>query len=138
MDLQRAIDFIRPRTSGILTTVKRDGRPQLSNVAYTLGGDGVIRISVTANRAKTANMRRDPRVSLYVGADDFRSYVVVEGQAELSAVATRPDDAAADELVEYYRAVAGEHSNWDEYRNAMVSDRRLVVRLRPAYAYGMA
>ena len=96
-----------------------------------------IRISVTDGRAKTANLRRDPRASLHVTRDDFYAYVVIEARAEVTPVAAAPDDATVDELVEYYRAVAGEHPDWDDYRRAMVADRRLVVRLRPERAYGM-
>ena len=137
MELDAALDFIRSRQNGVLTTLKRDGRPQLSNITYHLGDDGVVRISVTDGRAKTTNIRRDNRVSLYVTQEDFWAYVVVEADAELSPVSAAPDDATVDELVEYYRAAAGEHPDWDDYRSVMVSDRRLVVRLRPTRAYGM-
>jgi PPOX class probable F420-dependent enzyme len=137
MELDQALDFVRARHQGVIVTLKRDGRPQLSNVAYHLGDDNVVRISITNGRAKTANMRRDDRVSLYVTRDDFYAYVVLEGEAELAPVVTSPDDATADELVEYYRAVSGEHPDWDEYRQAMVDDERLVARLRPTRAYGM-
>lgn len=71
-------------------------------------------------------------------SDDFWSYVVVEADAELSPVAAAPDDATVEELVVMYRSAAGEHPDWDDYRRAMVDDRRLVVRLRPVHAYGMA
>ncbi|HWM21773.1 MAG TPA: PPOX class F420-dependent oxidoreductase [Ilumatobacteraceae bacterium] len=137
MELDAALDFIRSRQNGVLTTQKRDGRPQLSNITYSFGGDGIVRISVTDGRAKTANIRRDNRVSLYVSQEDFWAYVVVEADAEVSPVSASPDDATVDELVEYYRAAAGEHPNWDEYRSVMVSEGRLVLRLRPTRAYGM-
>ncbi len=137
MELGTALDFIRSRQNGVLATLKRDGRPQLSNITYSLGDDGVVRISVTDGRAKTANIRRDNRVSLHVSQENFWAYVVVEGHAELSAVSATPDDATVDELVEYYRAAAGEHPDWDEYRSVMVSEGRLVIRLRPTRAYGM-
>jgi PPOX class probable F420-dependent enzyme len=137
MELDEALDFIRPRRNGVLATQKRDGRPQLSNITYQVGDDGVVRISVTDGRAKTANIHRDNRVSLYVSREDFWAYVVVEADAELSPVSAAPDDATVDELVDYYRALAGEHPDWDDYRRVMVSDRRLVVRLRPTSAYGM-
>jgi hypothetical protein len=74
---------------------------------------------------------------LHVSREDFWAYVVIDADVELSAVAADPHDAAADELVALYRAVAGEHADWDDYRAAMVRDRRVVVRLRPAHAYGM-
>ncbi len=122
----------------VLATLKRDGRPQASNIAYSLGDDGIIRISVTATRAKTANARRDPRVALHVTAEDFWSYVVLEGEAELSAVATEPGDDAVEELIGLYRSTQGEHPDWDDYRRAMVDDERMVLRLRPSAAYGMA
>lgn len=137
MDLATALEFVADRHQGVLTTLKADGRPQLSNIAYDAGADGVIRISVTDGRAKTANLRRDPRASLHVTRDDFYAYVVVEALAVVTPVAAKPGDATVDELVEYYRAVAGEHPDWDDYRRAMVADRRLVVRLHPDRAYGM-
>jgi PPOX class probable F420-dependent enzyme len=136
MDLSAALAFARTRRWGVLATLMTSGRPQLSNVGYTLGDDDVIRISVTESRAKTANARRDPRVSLHVTSDDFWSYVVVEGDAVLTPVAEAQDDATVDELVEYYRAIQGEHPDWDEYRAAMVADRRLVMRVVPTRAYG--
>jgi PPOX class probable F420-dependent enzyme len=96
----------------------------------------VVRVSVTADRAKTRNLARDPRASLHVTSTDFWTWVVVEGLAELTPVAEDPHDATVEELVTYYRAVNGEHPDWDDYRAAMVRDRRLVVRLRPEHAYG--
>jgi PPOX class probable F420-dependent enzyme len=137
MELTDAIDFARQHRRGVLVTQKRDGRPQLSNVAYWIGDDGVIRISITADRAKYPNLQRTPLASLHVTREDFYAYAVIEADVELSEVAAAPDDATVDELVDYYRAVAGEHDDWDAYRQAMVDDRRLVVRLKPTRAYGM-
>src|SRR5829696_72518 len=137
MHLAPALEFARPRRQGVLTTQKRDGRPQLSNISYHLGDDDVVRISVTDGRAKTANLRRDSRASLHVTRDDFYAYVVLECDATLTPVAQSPDDPTVEQLVEYYRAVAGEHDDWDEYRRAMVADRRLMLELRPVHAYGM-
>ncbi|MGH9084078.1 MAG: PPOX class F420-dependent oxidoreductase [Acidimicrobiales bacterium] len=137
MELSAALDFARTHRRGVLVTLKRDGRPQLSNIAYALGSDGVVRISITEDRAKTKNLRRDPRASLHVTRDDFYAYVVLEGEAELSPVASAPDDATVDELVEQYKVIAGDHDDWDAFRAAMVADRRLVARLRPTHAYGM-
>jgi PPOX class probable F420-dependent enzyme len=136
MDLDAALDYVRPSHHGIVITLKRDGRPQLSNIAYALGEDGIVRVSVTASRAKTSNARRDPRVSLHVTAPDFWSYVVLEGQAELTPVAAATDDATVEELVTVYRAISGEHPDWDAYRRAMVADERLVLRIVPSRAYG--
>lgn len=124
---------------GVLATIKRDGRPQLSNVThfYDMEHD-TIRISVTDTRAKTKNVRRDPRVSYHVAGQDGWSYAVVEGTAELSDVTTDPRDKAADELVELYRSIQGEHPDWAEYRAAMVEQQRLVLRLRVQRVYGTA
>jgi PPOX class probable F420-dependent enzyme len=124
---------------GVLVTLKRDGRPQLSNVGHTYDpATGLIRISVTDGRAKTANLRRDPRASYYVTTPDLGAYLVAEGTAELTPVAAAPDDATVEELVEVYRAIVGEHPDWDEFRAAMVTDRRLVVRIEVDRTYGWA
>jgi PPOX class probable F420-dependent enzyme len=138
MELDAALAYVRDRHRGVLLTLKRDGRPQASNIAYSLGDDGIIRISVTGTRAKTANARRDPRVALHVTAEDFWSYVVLEGEAELSAVATEWGDDAVEELIGLYWSTQGEHPDWDDYRRAMVDDERMVLRVRPDAAYGMA
>ena len=129
--------LLEERHHGVLVTLKRDGRPQLSNISYALA-DGVIRISVTDGRAKTANLRRDPRASLHVTSDDFWSYVVAEGHGDLTPPAADPGDATVDELVELYRSVQGEHEDWDDFRAAMVRDRRLVIRIPVGRLYGMA
>ena len=136
MELAAALDFIRPRTNGVLVALKRDGRPQLSNITYTLGDDGVVRISITAGRAKYHNLRRNPWAAIHVSTDDFWGYAVLEGAVEVSDPAEAPDDAVVDELVAYYRGANGEHDDWDDYRSAMVRERRAVVRLRPEHAYG--
>jgi PPOX class probable F420-dependent enzyme len=138
MDLDAALAYARDRDHGVLATLKGDGRPQLSNVNHAVGDDGVVRISITADRAKYRNLQRDGRVSYHVTADDFWSYVVLEGAADLTPVAAAPDDATVEELVALYRAVQGEHPDWDDYRRAMVADRRVVLRIRPERAYGMA
>jgi PPOX class probable F420-dependent enzyme len=137
VDLDRALAFVADHQRGVLATHKRDGRPQLSNIVYALGDDGIVRISVTDDRAKTANLRRDPRASLHVSRDDFWAYVVLEADVELSSVTVEPGDATGQELAGLYRAVAGEHDDWDDYFAAMVRDHRLVVRLAPTRAYGM-
>ena len=134
----RFAELIAGQRQGVLVTLRQDGWPQLSNVNYAwYPEEQTIRISTTDDRAKTSNMRRDPRVSFHVTTGDFWSYVVADGRAELSAVARDPHDAAVEELVELYRAVQGDHPDWDDYRAAMVRDRRLVVRLRAERAYGM-
>lgn len=129
--------FVAENRRGVLATIKRDGRPQLSNVGYAYDPDAqLVRVSVTADRAKTRNLERDRRVTLHVASTDFWAWVAVEGTAELTPVAAEPQDATVEELVTYYRGVSGEHGNWDEYRAAMVADRRLIVRFRPEHAYG--
>lgn len=128
----------RPGLRGVLTTLKRDGRPQLSVVFHHYdAASKTLSISVTDTRAKTKNLRRDPRASYLVLGDTPWQYVVAEGIAEVGDVARAPDDAAADALVELYRAQAGEHDDWDEYRAAMVADQRLVLRIRVERVYGM-
>jgi PPOX class probable F420-dependent enzyme len=137
MDFSAALSFALPHRNAVLTTQKRDGRPQLSNVTYHLDTDDVFRVSITATRAKYHNMVRDPRVSLHVTRPDFWAYAVFEGAADLSPVAASPHDDTVEELVALYRAIGGEHPNWDDYRAAMVADQRLVLRLRPTHVYGM-
>jgi PPOX class probable F420-dependent enzyme len=131
-------DRIGTHGLGALVTIKRDGRPQLSNVTYVYDAERRrIRVSLTDDRAKTKNLRRDPRASLYVDGPRGRSYVVLEGKAELSPVATDPYDEVVEELVDYYRTASGEHPDWDDYRAAMVRDKRLVFSMRVDHAYGM-
>ncbi len=135
----RLLALLADRHGGVVATLKKDGRPQLSNVSYTFDPERrLVRASITDDRAKTKNLRRDSRVSFHVTAANFRSYVVAEGDAELTPVAATPDDATVEELIEVYRAIVGEHPNWDEYRAAMVADRRLVLRIPVSRVYGMA
>jgi PPOX class probable F420-dependent enzyme len=133
----RMLAFVAEHHWGVLATVKHDGRPQLSNVGYAYDAEAqLFRVSVTDSRAKTRNLRADPRVTLHVASKDFWTWVAVEGIAELTPVATDPQDATVEELITYYRGISGEHENWDEYRAAMLADRRLVVRFRPEHTYG--
>jgi PPOX class probable F420-dependent enzyme len=137
MDLTKALAFVRDSKQGVLVTIRSNGRPQLSNILFVPGDGDTLKISVTDDRAKTVNLRRDPRASLYVLGDNFWQYVVLEAAAELSPVAADPSDQTVEALVAYYRAGQGEHPNWDEYRAAMISDRRLIITLRPERAYGI-
>jgi PPOX class probable F420-dependent enzyme len=137
MELTEALEFVGAHKNGVLTTIRANGRPQLSNILYVPGDDGVQRISITDSRAKTKNMRRDPRVSLYVPGESFWQFVVIEGTAELTPVASDPHDDTVDQLVAYYRAGNGEHSDWDDYRAAMVADGRLIAAVHPERAYGL-
>ena len=122
---------------GVLVTLKGDGRPQLSNVGYLHEpASPAILISVTDDRAKTRNLRRDPRASFYVTTADLGAYAVGEGIAELGSVARDPHDPVVDQLVDHYRALQGEHADWEDFRAAMVRERRLLVRLPLAHASG--
>ena len=133
----RMLAFVAENRLGVLATVKRDGRPQLSNVGYAYDREQrLFRISVTADRAKTRNLAADPRVTLHVASKDFWTWVAVEGTADLTPVAADPHDDTVEELITYYRRINGEHEDWAEYRAAMVADRRLVVRFRPEHTYG--
>ncbi|WP_405905672.1 MULTISPECIES: PPOX class F420-dependent oxidoreductase [unclassified Streptomyces] len=123
---------------GVLVTLKKDGRPQLSNVSHAYYPDErIIRISLTDDRAKTRNLRRDARASYHVTSENRRAYTVAEGTVDLTPVASDPHDETVEELIRYYRDVVGEHPDWDDYRAAMVRDRRLVLRLHVERAYGI-
>ena len=135
MDLHTALDWAANRHNCVLITLRRDGRAQSSDVSYALE-DGVFLISVTADRAKTANMRRDARVVVHITDPPSWSYLSLDGTVELMAVAADPGDATSEALVRYYRAVAGEHPDWDEYRQAMIEEGRLIVRFTPTSAVG--
>lgn len=137
MELDDALTYVRQRRQGVVASLKSDGRPQLSNIVYGVDDDGTIRISVAASRAKTKNFRRDPRASLHVTDDDFDTYCVIEGEAELTPATTEPGDATSDALVAYYRTLSGEHPDWDAFRRAMVDEGRLLLLIRPTRAYGM-
>lgn len=123
---------------GVLATLKRDGRPQLSNVSYHFDARAMtLSVSITEPRAKTRNLRRDPRAALHVSSDDGWAYAVAEGDAVLTPPAADPDDDTVERLITLYRNMAGEHPDWDDYRRAMVDDRRVVMTLPIAHLYGM-
>jgi PPOX class probable F420-dependent enzyme len=129
------------RNLGALAALKRNGRPQLSMVNYhldpTAEGGPIVRVSVVDGRAKVANLVRDPRASLLVTSPDGWSYAVLEGDAAFSPVALAPDDDTVEELVDVYRSIRGEHPDWDDYRRAMVADRRRVLTIRVSRVYGV-
>jgi len=135
VELDQAIAWASGRKNAVLITLRNDGRAQSSDITYLVTG-GTIVISLTATRAKTANMRRDPRVILHITDPGSWSYLSFDAVADLGPVTTAKDDEAADDLVDYYRSVAGEHDNWDEYRSAMVSEQRQLLRLRPTSVVG--
>ena len=131
--------IVSEHSEAVLITLRRDGRPQSSNVIYSWdAGTNSAAVSVTAPRAKTRNIERDPRVSLHVLGDGFfTAYAVAEGLGELSPIASAPDDPTVDALVDWYRAFRGEHPDWDDYRQAMVREQRRLLRIRVERIYGM-
>jgi PPOX class probable F420-dependent enzyme len=135
----RLLELFSTRPVGVLATIKRDGRPQLSNVTHVFddGRPQVLRISIVEGLAKTAILRRDPRASYLVATPTGSSYVVAEGTARLSPVATEHDDEVVEELVDVYRRASGEHPDWDDYRTAMVRDRRIVLTISVQRMYGL-
>lgn len=125
MDAGRAADFLRAHHRAVLATSRSDGMPQLSPVACTVDDEGRVLISTRETAVKTKNLRRRPLASLCVFTDTFfGEWVQVEGNAEVISL---PD--AMDLLVEYYRRVSGEHPDWEDYRAAMIRDRRVIVRI---------
>jgi len=125
VDTGRAADFLRAHHRAVLATSRSDGMPQLSPVTCTVDDEGRVLISTRETAVKTKNLRRRPRASLCVFADTFfGEWVQVEGNAEVISL---PD--AMDLLVEYYRRVSGEHPDWDDYRAAMIRDRRVIARI---------
>jgi PPOX class probable F420-dependent enzyme len=131
VDLARARAFLAGKHRGILATIKRNGRPQLSNILFFLDDDGRIKISVTQTRAKTHNLRRDPRASLHVQGSSPWEYVVTEGTAGFIE-----GPGVLEALRHYYRRVAGEHPDWADYDRAMVEDQRLLLSISVDHAYG--
>lgn len=135
---EKLLAVITGNSLGTLATTKRDGRPQLSLVTYHFDPRALsIEASVTETRAKTRNLRRDPRASLMVNSEDGWSYAVAEGNAVLSPPAASPDDDTVEALIALYRSVAGEHPDWDDFRRAMVAERRVLLRLPINHLYGM-
>ncbi|GEL47676.1 PPOX class F420-dependent enzyme [Cellulomonas hominis] len=127
VDLPELLDFVRPRHHLLLVTNRRDGRPQVSPVSGGVDASGRIVVSTYPGRAKTVNAERDARVSVVVLSDDWNGpWVQVDGDAE---VLHMPE--AEDALVDYYRCIAGEHPDWDEYRAAMRVQGKSLIRVTP-------
>lgn len=125
MDLAAARDFVRNNHRAVMTTRRANGDPQLSPIVCGVDADGRVTMSTRETALKVKNLRRDPRVSLCVLNDGFfGDWIQVDGTAEIVSL---PD--AMELLVEYYRSLAGEHSDWDEYRAAMQRERRVLVRV---------
>ena len=125
IDREQLLAFLRPRHHVLLGTFRRDGRVQLSPVSGGVDEQGRLVISTYPQRAKTANARRDPRVTAVVLSDDWDgAWVQLEGAVE---VLDLPE--ALEPLVDYYRAIAGEHPDWDDYRTAMTSQGKSLLRV---------
>ncbi|SFC06568.1 PPOX class probable F420-dependent enzyme [Micromonospora sediminimaris] len=125
VDRDELVEFLRPRHRVVLMTTRADGRPQSSPVAAGLDTEGRLVISSYPERAKVANVRRDPRVSACVLSDDWNGpWVQVDGTAE---VLDLPE--ALEPLVEYFRSISGEHPDWDEYRAAMRRQGKSLIRI---------
>lgn len=122
---------------GVLATIKANGLPQLSPVTPYYDRDAeVILVSMTEGRAKTVNLRRDPRAALEVTSADGWSWATAEGDVTLTGPGTDPDSPEVEALVGYYRRAAGEHPDWAEYRQVMVDDRRVLMTLKVGRVYG--
>lgn len=125
--LPQLLDFVRPRHRMVLTTYRADGSLQSSPVSGGVDAEGRIVIATYPQRAKTANLRRRPHASVVVLSEEFNGpYVQIDGDAE---VVDLPE--ALEPLVEYFRSIAGEHPDWDEYRQAMVDQRKCLIRVTP-------
>lgn len=126
MDLEAAREFLRTHHRAVFATRRRDGRPQMSPVAAAVDDAGDVVISSRETAVKTGNVRRHPEASLCVLSDGFYGqWIQVDGTVE---VVSLPE--AMEPLVDYYRRVAGEHDDWDDYRAAMERERRVLLRLR--------
>ncbi len=125
VDRDELLDFVRPRHQGVLVTRRSDGSPQLSPVTMGLSAAGAIVVATYPERAKVRNARRDPRGSMCVLSDSFGGpWVQVDGSLEVVDL-----PGAVEPLVEYFRVISGEHSDWDEYRQAMVDQGKCLLRL---------
>ncbi len=136
MNITEAAEWARTRKNAVLITIRADGRPQSSDVVYAVDGETFL-ISLTDDRAKTRNIRRDDRVVLHLSEPSSWSYISFDGTVTLSDVTARPGDATSDELCAYYEAVTGApHPDWTEFRAVMVEERRLIARFTPTSAVG--
>jgi PPOX class probable F420-dependent enzyme len=125
MDLDAAREFVRGHSNAVLATQRMDGTPQMSPINVAVDGEGRLVISSRETAYKVKNLRRDPRAWLCVLNDAFYGeWIVVEGEVDIQSL---PD--AMEPLVDYYRTLAGEHPDWDDYRAAMVRDRRCLIRI---------
>jgi len=124
MDIDEARAFIRQHHRGVLSTVRADGRPQMSAISVSVDDEGRPAISTREAAYKVRHVRADPRVSLFVVSDDFWNWIQVDGTATVV-----PLPEAMEGLVALYRSIAGEHPDWDEYRQAMQDQHRVILRI---------
>ncbi len=137
MDLTSALEWAAGRRLAALVTLRSDGRPQTSDVVYAFD-EGRFLISVQPGRAKNANLKRDPRSVLHVSDPSTGSYVSFDGTSEVADPAASVDDPVVDRLVTYFEGAKGEpHSDWDEYRQAMVDEGRVLITFTPTSAVGI-
>ncbi|MDP9182915.1 MAG: PPOX class F420-dependent oxidoreductase [Actinomycetota bacterium] len=123
------LDWLADRHEGVLITLRSDRSPQSSNIGFAVQ-DGVALVSVTDDRAKTRNLRRDPRALLHVTGDSFWVYASIRVKADVGPVTTESGDAVGQELLQLYERVAGKpHPDSQEFFEAMVTEKRLVLRL---------
>lgn len=130
-DIELSVEELRAHMGGrnqwVLSTVRRDGRPQMSFVTGGMTADGLLSIATYPQRAKVKNVRRNPAVSVAVLGDSFNAaWVQIDGDAE---VVDLPE--ASDAFVEYFRCISGEHDDWDEYRQAMADQGKCLILVRP-------
>jgi PPOX class probable F420-dependent enzyme len=127
VEREELLDFVRTRHHLVLVTTRADGRPQVSPVTGGVDAEGRIVVSTYPDRAKAVNLRRNPAASVLVLSDDWDdAWVQVDGTAE---VLDMPSAEAEDGLVEYFRCITGEHSDWDEYREAMRRQGKSLIRI---------
>jgi PPOX class probable F420-dependent enzyme len=130
VELDEAREFVRANHRAVLATTKRDGTPQLSPITVSVDAGGAITVSTRETAVKTKNVRRDPRVWLCVLNDGFfGQFVQIDGTVTIVEL---PE--AMDGLIEYYRSVSGEHPDWEDYKEAMVRDKRVLLRIEPTRA----
>ena len=136
MDLEKAISWSSNTHHGVLITLRKDGRPQSSDIAYAVIG-GKFCISATETRAKTKNLLRDNRAVMHITSPETWSYISFDGVAEITQTAQQLEDPVCKELATVFTAVQKkEHPNWNEFNQAMINDKRLVIRFVPNSAVG--
>ena len=136
MDLDKAITWASTTHHGVLITLRKDGRPQSSDIAYTVI-EGKFCISATATRAKTINLLRDNRAVLHITSPETWSYISFDGIAEITQTAQQSEDSVCKELAKVFTAIQKkQHPNWDEFNQTMINDKRLVIRFVPDSAVG--